>query len=203
MRSSERQELAALSALGILAPAEAAPLEALLAHDPAMRAEAAEMNDVAAVLALNVPPTAGPSPQVRAELLRRIQATPQAHRPAAERPAPAGFHFVKSQEGEWQTTPFPGIRMKMLSLSREIGYWTVLADLAPGARFPTHDHTGSEQLYILSGHLHTEGRVLGPGDFLHAEPGTHHGELHSPDGCTALLVERVPAEVLSQMGVAS
>ena len=79
----------------------------------------------------------------------------------------------------------------------------LLADLAPGARFPTHDHAGSEQLYILSGHLHTEGRIMGPGDFLHAEAGTHHGELHSPDGCRALLVERVPAEMLSQMGLAS
>ena len=203
MKSSERQELAALKALGALAPADAATLEALLAHDPGMRAELAEMNDVAAALAQSNSLSARPSARLRDELLRRIQETPQATRPAAEFSAPSGFHFVQSHEGEWQPTPFPGIRMKMLSISREIGYWTVLADLAPGARFPTHDHAGSEQLYILSGHLHTEGRIMGPGDFLHAEAGTHHGELHSPDGCRALLVERVPAEVLSQMGLAS
>ena len=34
----------------------------------------------------------------------------------------------------------------------------------------------------------TEERMLGQGDFLRAEAGTHHRELSSPDGCTALLV---------------
>ena len=53
-----------------------------------------------------------------------------------------------------------------------------------------HDHSSSEELFILSGHLQTEGRLLGPGDFLHAEPGTHHHELVSPDGCVALIINR-------------
>ena len=123
--------------------------------------------------------------------------------PAAEKPAPAGFLCVKSHEGEWQATPIPGIRMKVLSVSRDLGSWMVLAELAAGARYPSHEHAGSEQLYVLSGHLHTAGRVLVPGDFLHAEPGTHHDGLYSPDGCMALLVERAPAAVLIQAGVAS
>jgi anti-sigma factor ChrR (cupin superfamily) len=75
-----------------------------------------------------------------------------------------------------------------------MGYWMLLIELGPGAAIPTHDHAGSEQLYVLSGDLVTEGRTLRPGDFLHSEPGTHHRELVSPGGCMAILVEKTPTE---------
>ena len=103
------------------------------------------------------------------------------------------FLFVRNDETGWTPTPISGLKVKALSVSRDMGYQVLLAHLAPGARFPEHDHQGSEEPFVVSGHLHTEGRVLGPGDFLHAEPGTHHHELFSPDGCVALLVERAPA----------
>jgi len=64
----------------------------------------------------------------------------------------------------------------------------MLMALAPGAKVPDHDHAGTEEIYMLSGHLHTEGQVMGPGDFLRAEAGTHHHEVVSPDGCLALLI---------------
>jgi anti-sigma factor ChrR (cupin superfamily) len=67
-------------------------------------------------------------------------------------------------------------------------------EVGAGATYPAHDHAGYEELYVLSGDLETEGRLLGPGDFLHAEPGSHHNPLHSPHGCTALLV--VPREAV-------
>lgn len=202
MKSSEQQELSALHALGVLAPDEATRLEAQLAQDADARAELADMNRVAAALAQSIPAARPPSPRVRAALLERIQRTPQAPVPAGESApeesaAPAGFHFLKSHEGNWLATPIPGIRMKVLSVSRDMGSWMVLADLAAGARYPSHEHAGSEQLYVLSGQLRTAGRVLGPGDFLHAEPGTQHDGLYSPDGCVAILVERAPAEMLS------
>ena len=201
MKSSELQELAALHALGALAPDDATRFEALLAQDADAPSELAEMKQVAAALAQSVPATRPPSPSVRAALLQQIQQTPQAQVPAAENSpeesaAPAGFHFLKNDQGEWLTTPIPGIRLKVLSVSRDMGSWMLLADLAAGASYPSHEHAGSEQLYVLTGHLHTSGRVLGPGDFLHAEPGTYHDGLHSPDGCTAILVERAPAEML-------
>jgi hypothetical protein len=41
---------------------------------------------------------------------------------------------------------------------------------------------------MLSGHLQTEGQLIGPGDFLRAEAGTHHYKATSPDGCIALLI---------------
>ena len=36
--------------------------------------------------------------------------------------------------------------------------------------------------------IDAEGQVLGPGDFVRAEAGTHHHEVISLDGCTALLI---------------
>ena len=201
MKSSELQELAALHALGALAPDDAARLQTLLSQDADAQAELTEMNHVTAALAQAVPASRPPSPALRTALLKHIQQTPQAQVPVGEKApeesaAPAGFHFLKSDQGDWLTTPIPGIRLKVLSVSRDMGSWMVLADLAAGASYPSHEHAGSEQLYVLTGHLHTAGRVLSPGDFLHAEPGTHHDGLYSPDGCTAILVERAPAEML-------
>jgi anti-sigma factor ChrR (cupin superfamily) len=202
MNCTEQHELAALLALGVLEPSEAARIEAALAHDPDARAEVVAMKDaVTAFVRLELAQKT-PSPALRERVLAQIARTPQLPRPAVPSPVPParpGFHFVGPEEGVWMPTPIPGIRMKMLSVNRETGYWCVKAELAPGARYPHHEHRGAEDLYILSGDLHTEGRALGPGDFLHAEPGTDHGELHSPGGCVALLIEKAPDEVLAQL----
>ena len=202
MNCMELQELAALHALGALEPSEAARLDAALAHDPDARAEVAAIKDAAAALARLALAQKKPPSALRARLLAQIARTPQTHKaaaPAAVPPPRPGFHFLGSDEGAWMPTPIPGIRMKILSVNRDTGYWCVKADLAPGARYPHHEHRGTEDLYVLSGDLHNEGRVLGPGDFLHAEPGTDHGELYSPGGCIALLVEKAPDEVLAQL----
>ena len=200
MNCTELQELAALRALGVLEPSETARLDAAIAHDPDARAEVAAITDAAAALA-RLAPAKTPPPALRERLLAQIAHTPQAGPSRAQSavpPARPGFSFIRPDEGEWMTTPIPGIRMKMLSVNRDTGYWVVKADLAPGARYPQHEHSGAEDLYVLSGDLHNEGRILGPGDFLHAEPGTDHGELYSPGGCIALLVEKAPDEVLAQ-----
>ena len=82
----------------------------------------------------------------------------------------------------------PDARYKLLSAHPQQPYAVLLLELAPKTRYPDHDHAGPEDLYLLTGDLHTEGQVMRPGDFFHAEPGTHHGELYSDQGCTALLV---------------
>jgi anti-sigma factor ChrR (cupin superfamily) len=64
----------------------------------------------------------------------------------------------------------------------------MLTALAHGAKVPDHDHASSQEIYMLTGHLHTEDQVLGRGDFVRAEAGTHHHEVISPDGCKALLI---------------
>jgi anti-sigma factor ChrR (cupin superfamily) len=126
-----------------------------------------------------------PRPDVRARLMARI---------AAESPAaPAGFVFnVAADFDKWRPHPVPGIRVRVLSTNRGSGYVMLLLDVAPGTRFPPHHHGGPEECYVLSGSLFTWGRRLGPGDFLHADPGTDHSEMWTDEGCQVLLV--VPPE---------
>lgn len=184
--------------LGVLEPDEAAWIGQLIAHDPSIREDAGGYAEAAAALAAHRSPRIYPPTRLRAEILGRIRNTRQAV-PASSGSighAP-GFRFRSAGEDGWRPGPMPGTRFKVLSVSRDMGYWVLLADLQPGGRIPTHDHTGSEQVYVLSGDLITEGRTLGPGDFLHAEPGTHHEELVSPGGCMALLIEKAPPGVLN------
>ena len=192
MNCTELQELAAAHALGTLDDADVAKLAAELERNPDQKAEVAWFLDAAAALALVGAPQVAPPPELRNKILSQIRTRPQAVVGAAPLPDPEGFSFVLNDNSGWQPGPLPGFRVKQLSFSRDMGYHVLLAEISPGARFPEHDHKSSEELFIVSGHLRTEGRLLGPGDFLHAEPGTHHHELVSPNGCVALLIERAP-----------
>ncbi len=82
--------------------------------------------------------------------------------------------------------------MRVLSLNKRTGYATLLLDVDPGVRFPPHRHFGDEECYVLSGSVHTLGRRLNPGDFLHADSGTDHPEMWTEEGARVLLV--VPAD---------
>jgi quercetin dioxygenase-like cupin family protein len=106
---------------------------------------------------------------------------------------PEGFQFIRS-DAPWLPAPLPGARYKVLSASPAQAHILLMIELAPGALYPEHDHLGTEDMYVLTGDLQSEGRSLGPGDFLHAEPGTHHHELRSIEGCTALMI--VPREAV-------
>lgn len=193
MNLTDLIELAAGHALGALSPEDAARLKAALAQNTEALADVGSFHNVAAIVATTALETVVPPAGLRAKILERALRTPQETRPSETTQNPVGFQFVRNEESGWVSTAISGFRVKPLSLSRDMGYQVLLVELAAGTRFPEHDHQSSEELFIFSGHLHSEGRVLGPGDFLHAEPGTHHHELVSPDGCLALLVQRVQA----------
>ena len=124
-----------------------------------------------------------PRPSVKAQLMARI----------AERASvPAGYAVRVERDDDWMPHPVPGIRMKVLAVNRQSGYATLLLDVQPGTRFPAHHHDGDEECYVVSGSILTLGRRLGPGDFVHADRGTEHGELWTDEGARVLLV--VPPE---------
>jgi len=201
MNCTELLELAAAHALGSLPPADIARLDAALAQNPAARADLAAFRDAAAALAKTAAAPVNPPAELRAKVLERAARSMQVRTPPGEAAAIVeGFKFVTNDDTGWTAGPVPGLKVKPLSVSRDMGYQVLLAELAPGASFPEHDHESSEELFIVSGHLRTEGRLMGPGDFLHAEPGTHHHELVSPDGCVALLIQRTPVPAVSGAG---
>jgi anti-sigma factor ChrR (cupin superfamily) len=130
-----------------------------------------------------------PSPDVRRRLMAAIRAAN----------TPAGFSFVLEEDQDaWMPHPVPGIRLKVLAINKARGYATLLLDVAPGTRFPPHHHGGAEECYVVSGSLFTCGRRLGPGDFVHADSDSDHGELWTDEGCRVILVvppeEHLPAD---------
>jgi quercetin dioxygenase-like cupin family protein len=48
----------------------------------------------------------------------------------------------------------PGIHVKPLRLDMEAGCWVVLATFRPGSKVPLHYHTGTAEVYTLSGRWH-------------------------------------------------
>ena len=182
------EELATGYALGALDPSEEAQLEALIAHDADVRQEVAAFIDAAADFAAASSPRVNPSVEQRIRILASVAATPQLHRQTAETPVSKGYSYLPNSPEGWVNTGIPGFRTKLLSSGPHPGYEVMLIELAPGAKVPDHDHSGTEEIYMLAGHMHTEGQVMGPGDFVHADAGTHHREVVSPDGCVALLI---------------
>lgn len=215
MNCDALQQLTALEALGALDGPDPAALRERLERDAFARAELGRFLNVAVAVAAAVPRKAAP-PALRARVMDQIRRTPQrkaasdvappstdatAGAPASADAMPAGgflggIRFV-NHDAPWMVGPLPGTRFKVLSASPEQEYAMLLIELAAGALYPEHDHVGAEEMYVLTGDLQSEGRSLGPGDFLHAEPGSHHHELRSIEGCTAIMV--VPAKSLVGM----
>ena len=132
-----------------------------------------------------------PSAHLKARLMARVR----------EATEPAGFTFDWASDDRWMPHPVPGIKMRVLALNKKRGYATLLLEVAPGTRFPSHHHGGAEECYVVSGSLFTCGRKLGPGDFVHADEDTDHGELWTEEGCSVILVvppeEHLPPEMLT------
>jgi len=138
-----------------------------------------EFEEVVALALAEASSGPAPRPIVKAQLLARL---------AEDAPIPAGFSLRFAPDDDWVPHPVPGIRMKVLSVNRRSGYATLLLDVQPGTRFPAHHHGGDEECYVISGSVYTLGRRLGPGDFVHADAGTEHGELWTDEGARVLLV---------------
>ena len=156
--------------------------------------EDADMVEFDEMVALGLAAAAkGPEPgaEVRRKLMRRVAASPD----------PAGFTFALASDDHWLAHPIPGIRMKVLALNRRRGYATLLLDVAAGTRFPAHHHGGAEECFVVSGSIFTCGRRLGPGDFVHADADTDHGELWTEEGAQVILVvppeEHLPPSMLA------
>jgi anti-sigma factor ChrR (cupin superfamily) len=187
-------ELAALQAAGALDGEDAAAM----AHCdgcPFGKAAMAALGfeNIAAAITTSVFPPVAPSAGLKDKIMARI--TP----PVPEEKEP-DVHFISNDEGEWQTLPGGKIRLKTLSDLPEAGHAMILLEAAPGAVFLPHAHEGVEEFYLISGDLTTNGRVLGPGDYLRHAASTHHEKATSEYGCRAILVtarENHPRKTIS------
>src|SRR5262245_38468695 len=152
--------------------------------------DAVEFDDLLTVALAQAASAEAPRPELRAKLMARL----------TEPAIPEGFAFRFERDHDWVPHPVPGIRMKVLALNPTRQYATLLLDVAPGTRFPSHHHDGAEECYVVSGSLYTCGRRLEAGDFVHADAKSDHGELWTDEGCRVILVvppeEHLPADML-------
>jgi len=200
MITEEQQEQAALCALGLLNAHEQEQFAAELRTNSELRELLHSLQQTVDRVAL-VGPTMRPRAELKSTVLQRVRAVAsgRAEQPTHEtRELPAGLQFrMAAETAGWKQLPLPGAWIKLLSLDPARGYAVLLGKLDPGVRYPAHVNAGPEDFYILTGDLHVSGRALGPGDFHHADAGSHHGENYSVEGCTLLAVLTVDDPLVS------
>ncbi|GAA5483394.1 cupin domain-containing protein [Haloferula sargassicola] len=179
------EEFGVMTALGALDGPDAAAMEHCdeCPFSQAARSAMGYDESVAAMASAAFAPVDPPA-DLKAGIMARIQADK-----LSQKDAPlAGFHFLRHDEGEW--TPLPGgkIRLKVISDFADSPHTLILLEADPGGVFFPHAHKGTEEVYMISGDLETEGRVMGPGDYLRSAPGTRHHKAVSHQGCRALMI---------------
>ena len=191
MMTEQQQEQASLYALGSLSGTERQRFEAELRESAELREFARSLEQTVGEVALAAPAKV-PPPGLKDKVLRRIQAASSARTAAPQREPEAaslGLRFLAGSEPSgWKQLPVPGAWIKLLSLEPQRGYAVLLGKLDAGVRYPAHTNAGPEDFYIVAGDLHVSDRVLGPGDFHHADAGSLHAENYSVAGCTLLAV---------------
>jgi anti-sigma factor ChrR (cupin superfamily) len=191
MITEQQQEQAALHALGLLGQEEQRQFVEQVRANPELREFLHNLQRTLDTVALSVP--ASPLPTgLKAKVLDKVGAKPATPAPLflSRQPSlPSGFRFMAAGDpAGWKELPVRGAFIKLLSFEPSRGYAVLAGKLDPGVRYPAHTNAGPEDFYILTGDLHVGDRVLGPGDFHHADAGSQHGENSSVDGCTLLAV---------------
>ena len=164
----EQQERAAMAALDLAPPSEAASVPQDLVAD---------MRQAAWLLAESLTPVP-PGPALKSRLLSRVAQFEQL-RPVAD---------VRRNEEYWVNSGVPGIDIKQLFKEKETGRSTYLVRMEPGKRLPAHYHHDAEQCLVLKGDIAWGDIVYEEGDFIVMGKGTHHPEIHTVNGNLLLLI---------------
>ena len=177
--TDEVREWALMYSLGLLDPDMAAGFEQHLETGCAVcRSELREFREVTAQTVYALPEEA-PHPRVREKLLAQV---------SEGRPKRT---VIRSQEGEWKPTAFPGVTSKLLFFDRSTGMTTSLVRMTAGSIFPSHNHDGPEHSYVLEGDVRFEDHALQPGDYEVALPSSAHTSITTTQGCLLLIVNHV------------
>ena len=174
--TDEVRDAASLYSLGLLDPDDAERFEAHLHACAVCKSELRACSEVLADVALSTP-AVRPHPRVKEQLLRRT-VTPTAAAPAA---------LVRSGEGEWQATPFPGVEVKQLFVDPATQNVTSLVRMRAGAVYPPHRHAGFEHCYVIEGDVRSSDRTLFAGDYEVNAPNSDHPTITTTHGCLLLI----------------
>jgi quercetin dioxygenase-like cupin family protein len=103
---------------------------------------------------------------------------------------------MKSDEEGWRELKIPGVSVKALRRDPETGGSTALVKLAPGAKFPAHNHPAGEEVFVLEGDVLIGPDRLRAGDYLYTPPDGKHAA-SSQGGCVFLVTLPRPVEILA------
>jgi quercetin dioxygenase-like cupin family protein len=99
----------------------------------------------------------------------------------------SGVLISRSEAKKWQAVGVSGIWAKILFGDVERNSVTSLIRMDPGTSYPSHRHGGPEEIFLLSGEITLQGKLMKPGDYCHAEPGSIHGQSFTATGCVFIL----------------
>ena len=99
--------------------------------------------------------------------------------------------FVAVADMPWENAMFPGVEYKTLCMDKAAGTMTVLMRMAPGATLPDHEHTMTEQTYVLEGRLVDRDGECRAGDFIYRPAGSRHSA-SCPEGGLMLAIFQMP-----------
>jgi anti-sigma factor ChrR (cupin superfamily) len=180
----EMRSTAALYAVGALSAEEARAFAEHMTVCEECREEAQSFASAAGLLAESLP-DAPPPPAVRDRLLGRVA------KPAAG----SGLHVVRSGEGEWKATPFPGVTYKTLYYDRETTMVTNLLRMERGCYYPAHRHTAMEQCLVLEGDVRQDDVIMTAGDYSRFDADRIHSRISTENGCLLLLISSARDEL--------
>lgn len=150
-------------------------------HDASMPEMVWAAQHLPASVVLTSPPS-----YVKTSIMAQIREQQTLSKPA---PLPQfTYLYNNDDESGWLPHEYEGVWVKNLAKDTDRNYAMMLMKMAPGAVYPSHNHTGSEQCYVLEGTANVQGHILNAGDFHHAEAGSHHGAISTETGTKLLLV---------------
>lgn len=99
---------------------------------------------------------------------------------------PPGTRTVRAATTAWNELA-PGITIKLLRLDPEANNMTAYIRMAPGAVYPAHRHSQSEECLVIEGEIFIGSHCLRAGDLHVASGGTEHATVTSPRGALMLV----------------
>lgn len=106
------------------------------------------------------------------------------------------FFTVRAADLRWEPHLVPGVAIAKLYQDPAKGELVCLLRAEPGVHYPTHRHTGVEEIFMLEGNLVINGEVYGQGDYIRSAPGSIHAP-HTPNGCMFFIRTSLDNEIFN------
>lgn len=196
LRDDDRDR-AAHYALGTMEPDAARLFEAHLEACAPCRAEVLACRESWEALGRSAAPVAPPA-HLKAKLLEHIGdgAPVQAWKRWPLNLAGEASVIVRAGSSGWEPTGSPGIDVRRLFVDAAADRITMLVRMAPGTSYPSHQHAGVEECYVLEGDLYSDDFEMKAGDYQRLEVGTVHGVQATRGGCLLFIVSSMHDDLL-------